>query len=167
VSTEDSIGDNNAADSTAANSAGVPAPERSADGSSSETRLANRYGAPKPGLSSRTKIVLGSLAGAAAVGAVIFMAIPSGAGTLTSKDVGFTIPDATSAVVDFNVTKPAEATVDCAVQVLSDSYAVVGWKTVRIPPAETPTVSVSTSVRTDSLGVTGGVNACWIVEQES
>ncbi|MBF4993076.1 DUF4307 domain-containing protein [Arthrobacter gandavensis] len=112
-------------------------------------------------------MVLGSLAGAAAVGAVIFMAIPSGTGTLTSKDVGFTIPDASSAVVDFNVTRPADATVDCAVQVLSDSYAVVGWKTVRIPPSEDTTVSLSTSMRTDSLGVTGGVNACWIVEQDS
>ena len=162
MSTEDSTGDK-----TRRNTSGVPAPEHPADGSPSETRLANRYGAPKPGLSRRTKIVLGSLAGAAAVGAVVFMAIPSGAGTLTSKDVGFTIPDATSATVDFNVTKPADTTVDCAVQVLSDSYAVVGWKTVRIPPAEGPTVSVSTSVRTDSLGVTGGVNACWIVEQDS
>ena len=162
MSTKDSIPDH-----TGERTAGGPAPERPADGLSSESRLANRYGAPKPGLSARTKIVLGSLAGAAAVGAVVFMAIPSGAGTLTSKDVGFTIPDATSAVVDFNVTKPAEATVDCAVQVLSDSYAVVGWKTVRIPPSEDPTVSLSTSVRTDSLGVTGGVNACWIVEQDS
>ncbi|MEB7449147.1 DUF4307 domain-containing protein [Arthrobacter koreensis] len=162
MSTKDSIPDH-----TGDSTAGVPASERPADGLSSESRLANRYGAPKPGLSARTKIVLGSLAGAAAVGAVVFMAIPSGAGTLTSKDVGFTIPDATSAVVDFNVTKPAEATVDCAVQVLSDSYAVVGWKTVRIPPSEDPTVSLSTSVRTDSLGVTGGVNACWIVEQDS
>ncbi|MFJ2661458.1 DUF4307 domain-containing protein [Arthrobacter koreensis] len=162
MSTKDSIPDHTG-DSTAR----VPASERPADGLSSESRLANRYGAPKPGLSARTKIVLGSLAGAAAIGAVVFMAIPSGAGTLTSKDVGFTIPDATSAVVDFNVTKPAEATVDCAVQVLSDSYAVVGWKTVRIPPSEDPTVSLSTSVRTDSLGVTGGVNACWIVEQDS
>ncbi|MGN0147139.1 MAG: DUF4307 domain-containing protein [Arthrobacter koreensis] len=162
MSTKDSIPDH-----TGDSTAGVPASERPADGLSSESRLANRYGAPKPGLSARTKIVLGSLAGAAAVGAVVFMAIPSGAGTLTSKDVGFTIPDATSAVVDFSVTKPAEATVDCAVQVLSDSYAVVGWKTVRIPPSEDPTVSLSTSVRTDSLGVTGGVNACWIVEQDS
>ncbi|UYB36977.1 DUF4307 domain-containing protein [Arthrobacter koreensis] len=162
MSTKDSIPDH-----TGDSTAGVPASERPADGLSSESRLANRYGAPKPGLSARTKIVLGSLAAAAAVGAVVFMAIPSGAGTLTSKDVGFTIPDATSAVVDFNVTKPAEATVDCAVQVLSDSYAVVGWKTVRIPPSEDPTVSLSTSVRTDSLGVTGGVNACWIVEQDS
>ncbi|KPN17760.1 hypothetical protein AO716_07295 [Arthrobacter sp. Edens01] len=95
------------------------------------------------------------------------MAVPSGTGTLTSKDVGFTIPDATTAVVDFNVTKPVDTTVDCAVQVLNESYAVVGWKTVRIPPAETQTVSLSTTVRTDSLGVTGGVNACWIVEPES
>lgn len=153
--------------STEENTAGTPAPERPADGLSSTTRLANRYGAPKTGLSRRAKIILGSLAGAAAVGAVVYMAVPSGTGTLTSKDVGFTIRDATTAVVDFNVTKPVDTTVDCAVQVLNESYAVVGWKTVRIPPAETQTVSLSTTVRTDSLGVTGGVNACWIVEPES
>lgn len=94
------------------------------------------------------------------------MAVPSGAGTLTSKDIGFTIPDASSAIVDFNVTKPTDATVDCAVQVLNDSYAVVGWKTVRIGPAESGTVPQRVSLRTDSLGVTGGVNACWLVEED-
>lgn len=95
--------------------------------------------------------------------AVAWMALPSA--TISTKDVGFTIPDAATAVVDYNVTKPAGATVDCALQVMNESYAVVGWKTVRIGPAESATVSQSTAVRTDSLGVTGGINACWLVEE--
>ena len=92
------------------------------------------------------------------------MAFPSGSGAITPKDVGFTIPDASTAIVDFNVTKPSDATVECAVQVLNDSYAVVGWKTVRIGPAEKDTVAQRIDLRTDSLGVTGGVNTCWLVE---
>jgi len=144
--------------------AGQPVPERPADDLSSTTRLANRYGAPKPGLGRRPKIVLAAVGVAAAVGVVAYMAIPSGSETVSSKDVGFAIPDAATAVVDFNVTKPADATVDCAVQVLNDSYAVVGWKTVRIGPSESATVAQRTNLRTDSLGVTGGVNACWLVE---
>ncbi|MCC3282297.1 DUF4307 domain-containing protein [Arthrobacter caoxuetaonis] len=153
-------------DGTEEAAGGQPASERPVDGMSSETRLANRYGTPKPGMSRRTKTILASAAGAAAVGAAVFMAIPTGAGTVTSKDVGFTIPDASTAVVDFTVTKPTDVTVDCAVQVLNDSYAVVGWKTVRIGPAETGTVSLSVAVRTDSLGVTGGANACWVIDAE-
>ncbi|MBD7996674.1 DUF4307 domain-containing protein [Arthrobacter sp. Sa2CUA1] len=112
----------------------------------------------------RAKAVIGTIAGIAAVAAVAWMAIPSAAGSITPKDVGFSITDASTAVVDFNVTKPSDATVDCAVQVLNDSYAVVGWKTVRIGPAEKDTVAQRTSLRTDSLGVTGGVNSCWLVE---
>ncbi len=150
--------------STEEGSAGLPVPERPADGLSSTPRLANRYGTPKPGLGRRTKAVLASVAGLAAVVVVALMAVPSGSGSITPKDVGFSIPDASTAVVDFNVTKPSDATVECAVQVLNDSYAVVGWKTVRIGPAETETVSQRISLRTDSLGVTGGVNACWLVE---
>ena len=150
--------------STEEGNAGQPVPERPADGLSSTTRLANRYGTPKPGLGRRPKIVLTAVGVAAAVGAVAFMAIPSGSETVSSKDVGFTIPDAGTAIVDFNVTKPADATAECAVQVLNESYAVVGWKTVLIGPSDTETVGQRITLRTDSLGVTGGVDSCWLVD---
>ena len=70
--------------------------------------------------------------------------------------------------VDYEVTKDPAATAQCAVQVLNESYAVVGWTVVTIPPADAEadgdgrTTSHSTAVRTESEGVTGGVNACWI-----
>ena len=94
-----------------------------------------------------------------------WIAIPSPSGEVTFKDVGFSITDAGHAVVDFQVTKDTDATVTCAVQALNDSYAVVGWKQVTVGPAEQATTGQRITLRTDSLGVTGGVNACWIADE--
>lgn len=143
-----------------------PVPDQTPDGSPSASRLANRYGAPKPGLSRRTKIVAGGAAlllGAVAAG---YLALPSEGGDVTFKDVGFTIPDAGHATVDFQVTKDTDATVSCAVQVLNETHAVVGWKNVTVGPAEERTTAHRLALRTDSLGVTGGVNACWTIDPD-
>ncbi len=94
-----------------------------------------------------------------------WIAAPSPAGEVTFKDVGFSIPDAGRAIVDFQVTKDTDATVTCAVQALNDSYAVVGWKQVTIGPAEDATTAQRVELRTDSLSVTGGVHACWIADE--
>ena len=94
--------------------------------------------------------------------AAAWIAAPSPEGEVSFKDVGFSIPDAGHAVVDFQVTKDTDATVTCALQALNDAYAVVGWKQVTIGPADQATTGQRVTLRTDSLGVTGGVNACWI-----
>jgi len=60
--------------------------------------------------------------------------------------------------------------VECAVQVLSEQYAVVGWRTVVIGPQDETgsglpsdrTRYYDVTLRTDALGVNGGVNSCWI-----
>lgn len=127
--------------------------------------LANRYGAPKPGLAPRTRrIVICSVLVAAVVGTAVF-SLTTGSNPVSSKDVGFAFTDAASAVVDFEVTKDPADTAQCAVQVLSENYAVVGWKVVTIGPAADGerTTAVRTALRTDSPGVSGGVNACWMV----
>ena len=71
-----------------------------------------------------------------------WIAAPSPGGDVSFKDVGFSIPD------------------------LNDAYAVVGWKQVTIGPSEETSTSHRVSVRTDSLGVTGGVNACWLAGED-
>jgi hypothetical protein len=48
----------------------------------------------------------------------------------------------------------------CDVQVLSQSYAVVGFKTIAIEPSGKPSVVVSTVVNTTELGTTGLVDSC-------
>ena len=141
-----------------------PAPEQTPDDFPSASRLANRYGAPKPGLSRRTKIVATGVAVLLGCGAAAYLAMPSPGGEVSFKDVGFSIIDAEHATVDFQVTKDPEDSASCAIQVLNESYAVVGWKQVTIGPAEEATTGQRLDVRTDSLGVTGGVNACWLLD---
>ena len=135
------------------------------------SRVANRYGTPKPArrLSRARALVIAVLL--AAVAAVGVVALTSGSPDVSSKDVGFSLTADGLASVDFEVTKDRSVTAQCAVQVLSENYAVVGWKVVTIGPASADdgvndggTTAHRTEVRTDSPGVSGGVNACWIVE---
>ncbi|WP_026534358.1 DUF4307 domain-containing protein [Arthrobacter sp. H14] len=138
---------------------------------SSPSSLANRYGSPKRRLSRRARVIIisaGLLAGVIMMG--IFTVLSS-TPAVTSKDVGFQVTDSTQAFVEFRVTKDPEATAQCAVQVLNSSFAIVGWKVATIGPTpETEgvndgrTTAERISVRTESLGVSGGVNSCWIVE---
>ncbi|MUK03292.1 DUF4307 domain-containing protein [Vibrio cholerae] len=107
------------------------------------------------------------LAAVAAAGAV---ALTTGSPEVSSKDVGFSLADDGRASVDFELTKDRSATAQCAVQVLSENYAVVGWKVVTVGPNSADegvddgdTTAHRTDVRTDSPAVSGGVNACWIV----
>ncbi|HET8794828.1 MAG TPA: DUF4307 domain-containing protein [Arthrobacter sp.] len=138
---------------------------------SSPASLANRYGSPKRRLSRRARLIIisaGLLAGIVIMG--IFTLLSS-TPDVTSKNVGFNVTDSTQAFVEFRVTKDPEATAQCAVEVLNSSFAIVGWKVATIgPTAETEganggrTTAERISVRTESLGVSGGVNSCWIGE---
>ncbi len=91
------------------------------------------------------------------------------ASDVTFKDVGFSTIDATAAEVDFQVTRDPETAVKCAVKALDSKFAVVGWKVVDIPPGAANgtadggrTVSQRVALRTESLSVSGVVDACWI-----
>lgn len=105
----------------------------------------------------------------------------------TYKEVGYQIVSPTEAKVEFQISKRPEDTVQCAIHVLNDVYAVVGMKVVTIGPdtardtADSPQSNVtgakevgrSTSsdrfyvmeLRTDSEGVTGIVDSCWVVPE--
>lgn len=112
-----------------------------------------------------------------AVAATAWLAYPTSQDSLSWKDVGYAIDSPTRASVTFEVTKDFEDTVACAIQVLSENYAIVGWRTVTIGPAELGDTAgdplpsdksqyYDVNLRTDSLGVTGGANSCWI-EQDA
>ncbi|MHA7239395.1 DUF4307 domain-containing protein [Arthrobacter sp. TMS1-12-1] len=142
--------------------------------SSAETptpRVANRYGTPKPKKPlGRVRMLVVALI-LAAVAAVAAVALTTGSPPVSSKDVGFSLSADDRASVDFEVTKDRSATVQCAVQVLSENYAVVGWRIVTIGPNSPEdgvdggrTTAHRTELRTDSPGVSGGVNTCWVVE---
>lgn len=135
--------------------------------------LANRYGRPQgsgPSFPAHWGKWIAGGALAVAVTLMVWFTAAINGQTLDWKDVGYDIKSPTQASVTFQLTKDYEDTVECAIQVLSEMYAVVGWRTVTIGPeipsaGDTPsdkTKYYDVDLRTDALGVTGGVNSCWI-----
>ncbi|GAA3065575.1 MULTISPECIES: DUF4307 domain-containing protein [Actinomycetes] len=128
--------------------------------------LAERYGTAKRPLTARTRTWLILAALAAALAVAVYFTVGNTVGQMTSKDVGYIIHSDTEASVDYEVTKDFDATVQCMVQVLDDTYAVVGAKTVTIGPHEGSDSSdrsqyLRTDLRTEHRGVTGIVDSCW------
>lgn len=79
---------------------------------------------------------------------------------ITTRDVGFTVNDEFSTEVVFEVTRVPGLEVLCDVQVLSQSYAVVGFKTVAVEASANRSSVISTIVNTTELGTTGLVASC-------
>ncbi|MDN5755884.1 MAG: DUF4307 domain-containing protein [Micrococcaceae bacterium] len=85
----------------------------------------------------------------------------------SSKDVAFDITSDTSANVTIQLEKKPSDTVACNLRVMNESYAVVGWETVTFDASEgsgRQTIIKDFDLRTESLGVTGGVTTCWVVD---
>ncbi len=98
--------------------------------------------------------------------AMIYVTVANAVDQIDHNDVGYTIASDTEAEVDFQVTKDFDATVQCMVQVLNSSYAVVGADIVTLGPQdgsnpEDRSQYYSTDVRTESRGVSGVVDSCW------
>lgn len=127
--------------------------------------LANRYGRTRNKLSRRNKIWLISVAAVLVVLFVSWLTFGRGPGA-DNKLLGYSVTDATQTVVEFQVTKPIEATAQCAVQALDNSFAVVGWQIVSIPAdtAGPATSNQKVALRTDSLAVSATIDSCWIAE---
>ena len=64
--------------------------------------------------------------------------------------------------VRYEVTADAWAPVSCALQALNDSFAIVGWKVVALPPSEEGTRQFRETLRTSEPAVTGLIYRCWL-----
>lgn len=126
----------------------------------SENLLEKRYGVGSTRKKDRVfAIVIGSIALVAfLVWALIFTI--DDAQRISTRDVGFTVNDEFSTEVVFEVTRQPGQKVMCDVQVLNQSYAVVGFKTIAVEPSGNASVVVSTVVNTTELGTTGLVDSC-------
>jgi hypothetical protein len=126
----------------------------------SENLFEQRYGVGTTRRKDRVfAIIIGSLALVAfLVWALIFTI--DDAQKINTRDVGFTVNDEFSTEVVFEVTRQPGQKVICDVQVLSQSYSVVGFKTIAVEPSGNPSVVVSTVVNTTELGTTGLVDSC-------
>lgn len=124
--------------------------------------LATRYGAPKRALPPRRRRWLITAAVAVGVIVIAVLALVVARPTITTKDVGFAVRDATAITVDIDVTVPDGVRGRCAVQALDERFTVVGYTEIDVTPAgEGGGTAHRVPLRTTSLAVSGGVDRCW------
>ena len=125
-----------------------------------ENLLQQRYGLGKS--QKRDRIWAITIASVALVGFLVWAIIftVNDANRITTRDVGFTVNDQFSTEVVFEVSRNPGQVVVCDVQVLSQSFAVVGLKTLTVEPSARRSVVISTTVTTTELGTSGLVAGC-------
>ena len=120
--------------------------------------LASRYGktAPDAKKTRRLIIAVAAILVSAFLGWAIWVAV-SGASEIKLQVLGYEVLSEGQTSVKFSVQSPA-GEAKCAIQVLNQGYAVVGYKEVDVPASG----EFETFVNTTELGVTGLVDKCWL-----
>jgi len=128
------------------------------------TGLNSRYGrTPSRERRDRTILWAGGIAGGIVVLAWLVWAGLGGTwAALQFTDSGHRINDEFSASVSFRVTTDPANNVSCAVQVLNERKATVGWKVIDLPPTTSHSRLITETVRTTELGVSGLIYRCWL-----
>lgn len=128
------------------------------------TDLEARYGRSRNW--SRRQRRIGIAAGVAALAlatlALWWVGTEPGRTALQTRDLGFTIVDASTVEVIFEVSVDAGTEVSCAVEALNSGYSVVGWVELDLPASEGFTSIHRVEVRTSEQATTGLVSECWL-----
>ncbi|HRN28961.1 MAG TPA: DUF4307 domain-containing protein [Terrimesophilobacter sp.] len=134
------------------------------DASAGNRQLDARYGrTPDRERRDRAILWVGGVVGGVVVLAWLVWAGLGGVwATLQYTDAGHRINDEFSAEVTFRVTTDPANDVSCAVQVLNELKATVGWKIVDLPPTTSHSRLITETVRTSELGVSGLIYRCWL-----
>ena len=128
------------------------------------TDLDARYGRA-PGKRRRDRRSLWLLAGGFAIvlaAWVIWAGRDGGAAVIETRDTRHSIMDENSVSVTFEVSMPTGTPASCAIDALNESFTVVGWKVIDLPPSDRYTRSFTEIVRTTELSNTGLVYRCWL-----
>jgi hypothetical protein len=120
--------------------------------------LAERYGQKPSSHKTRNSIL-------AIVGVALLTALAGYFGfanysPVSFNDIGYRVLSNTAVEVDFEISKPLNATVICDIQALNNSYGVVGWKQVTIGVTATKTLAMTVTLVTTETAVTGLVDSC-------
>jgi hypothetical protein len=120
--------------------------------------LASRYGRRPNAKTVNRRVVIGL----AAVLLAIFFSWAAwvtldSANRVESEDLAYEVLSPEQTLVRFSVSSPAGPAV-CAIQVLNQSFAVVGYRELQISQSG----EYETLVNTTESGVTGLVDKCWL-----
>jgi len=123
--------------------------------------LDERYGRTS---SPRRRWTIGVLAaiGAIVVGLFAWMTVANTLNEVGVEATGFTVHDARTVTVDFQLSAPAGRSVACALEAQDEDHGVVGWKIVEYPSSDLHTRAFHEAVPTTAGATTGLVNSCWV-----
>lgn len=124
--------------------------------------LANRYGNTKA--KARNQRILWTSVGASLLVGFFVWAIAvtfSSPSKITAEVQSFSVIDAIQTQVTISVENPTQKDGVCAVQVLSNSYGVVGYKEVPVPGDLGDAPSIDVALNTTNLGVSATIDRCW------
>lgn len=127
-------------------------------------RLAERYGRTPRARRFNTGVGVATAAGFTAVLAAWLWwgGVLETPATLGTRDLGYVLVSDREVEVRYEVTTAPGTAVSCAVQALSGSYGVVGWKVVDLEPSDQWTRTFEETLRTSEPAVTGLLYECWL-----
>ncbi len=127
-----------------------------------QQELDDRYGRGR-GIRGRRWAWIG--VGALAIAVVGYFGWSTYAQAAQSVDIdvtAFHLDDAHSVTVDFQLTLPRGAAVDCVIEAQDTEHGIVGWKVVSYPADDAHSRSFSETVVTTAEATNGLVPSCWI-----
>lgn len=130
----------------------------------SAAALAARYGRT-PGSSRRTMwIAVASAAAFVAVFAawLVWGGLLEAPAQFEAKDIGHEVVSDAEVSVSWTFTAEPGTSARCAVQALNSTFAIVGWVVVDLPASSQLTQTLTETVRTTELAVTGLIYRCWL-----
>ena len=133
-------------------------------GTRSEGALDSRYGrAPDRRLRDRRSLWI--TAGALAVvllAWVVWVGLGASRPLLETRDIRNVVQDDRNVTVTFEASIPVGAPASCAVEALNQSFAVVGWKVIDLPPSDQYSRTFTEQLLTSEPATTGLIYRCWL-----
>jgi hypothetical protein len=93
---------------------------------------------------------------------VIWAGLDGSKPLIETEDIGYSVVDDHNVTVTFQVSVPVGTATSCAVEALNESFTVVGWKVIDLPPSDEYTRSFTEDLRTSELATTGLIYRCWL-----
>ncbi|WP_110589443.1 DUF4307 domain-containing protein [Microbacterium suaedae] len=122
-------------------------------------QLADRYGRARRGALRGWWILVGMVA-VAIVGIASWMVISTSAAEVDVDDLGYEVTSERAVEVSFRVTSASGTAVVCILEALDESFGVVGWEIVELPPSDSIAADHTRTIRTVDTATTGYVNSC-------
>lgn len=126
--------------------------------------LAARYGR-RPTGARRPGWMIGASAIGLAVAIMAWLVFTGNFGGQTQfevEDLSHSVISDSEVSVTWNLTVDPAAPMKCAVQALNSVFGIVGWVVVDVPQSSERVRSLTATVRTTELAVTGLIYRCWL-----